>query len=950
MARSGPITAQQWAQVQRLLDELELLPRIERREALATREILDARVRIEVEGLLEAELGSDGFLEDSPWQEPPTRTAAPALPPGTVLGSFRVEDLIGRGGMAEVYRAQRIGDFEQRVAIKLISGSASKQLDAFQRERRILATLEHTGISRIVDGGITDGGRSYMVMEYVEGTDLIRHAQERGLGLSARLDLFRQVCEAVSFAHRHLVIHRDLKPGNIRVTPEGQVKLLDFGVAKLLLPEGRTEDFETATILTPEFAAPEQLYGLPVTTAADVYALGAVLFHLLCGVPPFRTEGRAMHLVIDQMLRSEVPQPSSVAAQQAEPPIPPRLLRGDLDAIVARATRKKPADRYPTVDELWADLARYLAHLPVAARRGNTLYEISRSLRRHRVAVLASAAIALAVIGGLVSTMWQARVAMRAEREAVAQGDRTRRIKNFFVATFAGASALHRKDGTPATLDDALDDALRRIETEQGDDPRLQADLYSDFGEIRVGQGDIHGAKTLFERALAIHEKVLEYDDPALANSLQNRGVIETYLGETEAAMPYLKRALAIREQHPEDVEELMSARLALVTAEMNGGQFQSAIDRLKPVIDFGRDAPEARRQMLGDALVRAAYSALQIARLDDARTWAGEALALYEAHFGRNSAFTVTPLRLLARVAATQGDASAESGLRTRALEVAQSNYPDGHPDVVAALVELGLLELRTGDLPSGENHLTEAIRVADRLKIDDGNLVRAHIGLVRSSLRRNRLDVAHTTADDGIARCQGESLRDEQALCSALRGLAARVSLAAGERPADALLADAQGALKRVLEIRTLGSAGNDTEFDVADARMAVAEILAAAGRHAEAVKTLRDVVATRRKSPGGIGEDIDGARWRLAAELAQLGIPDGLVEAEKLLRAEKAGDEADQARRELAWAELERARGRIEVASAHAQNAVRGFAALGDAEARSQVLAGQFAATLH
>lgn len=949
MARSGPITAQQWAQVQRLLDELELLPRAERREALATREIPDLRVRIEVEDLLEAESGSDGFLEGSPWRDPP-RPDPPALPPGTVLGSFRVEDLIGRGGMAEVYRAQRVGDFDQRVAIKLISGSASTQLDAFQRERRILATLEHTGIARIVDGGITEAGRSYMVMEYVEGTDLVRHAQERRLGLAARLDLFRQVCEAVSFAHRHLVIHRDLKPGNIRVTPDGQVKLLDFGVAKLLQREGRTEDFETATILTPEFAAPEQLYGLPVTTATDVYALGAVLFHLLCGVPPFQTEGRAMHLVIDQMLRSEIPQPSSVVAQQADPPVPPRLLRGDLDAIVARATRKKPADRYPTVDELWADVARHLAHLPVVARRGNTLYEISRTFRRHRVAVLAGVAIALTVVGGLVSTMWQARVAMRAEREAVAQGDRTRRIKNFFVATFAGASALHRKDGTPATLDDALDDALRRIETEQADDPRLQADLYTDFGEIRVGQGDLHGAKVLFERALAIHEKVLEYDDPALANSLQNRGVIETYLGDDQAALPYLRRAVAIRERHREAVEDLMSARLALVTAEMNDGEFQSAIDRLRPVIEFSRADPDARAPMLGDALVRAAYSAMQVERSDDARAWAGEALALFETHFGRNSIFTVAPLRLLARLAAARQDPAAELGLRTRALEVARSNYPDGHPDVLAALVELGLLELRTGDLAPGEARLLEAIRVADRLTIDDGHLVRAHIELVRSWLRQDRLAAAREMAAAGEVRCRGQALRDEQALCFALRGLATRVSLAAGDRPADELLVEAQAALNRVLDIRTLGSAGSDTEFDVADARMAVAEILASLGRHAEAAKTLRDVVATRRKSPHGIGGDVDGARWRLAAELAQLGIPDGLVEAEKILRGEETGAGADRARRDMAWAELERARGRIEIASVHAQEAVRGFASAGESEARALAVAGRLAATLH
>lgn len=514
--------------MQRLLDELDLLPPEMRAAALATREIADARVRSEAESLLAAEAERGDFLEGSPWRDSGPRAPTPALPPGTLLGAFRIETLIGRGGTAEVYRAHRVAEFEQCVAVKVISGDAGTRLDAFQRERRILAALEHPGISRIVDGGITDSGRPYMVMEYVEGTDLIRHARGRGLDLRARLDLFRQVCEAVSFAHRHLVIHRDLKPGNIRVTPEGQVKLLDFGVAKLLRAGVRTGDFETATVLTPEFAAPEQLYGEPVTTATDVYALGVVLFQLLTGVPAFRTEGRPMHLVIDELLRSRVPAPSVVAAAQSHPPLPPRRLEGDLDAIVALATRKKPVERYANADELWADLARHLAHEPVRARRGNTGYRLRRLLRRYRVALLA-AGLALIAIGiGVQISLWQARSALRAEQAAIARAEFAERAQRYLVAMLAQIEA------TEQDFAYALEQSLPRIEAELKDDPRLLAALLLDVAQIRAGQGDVPHAQALVQRAITL----LERARATAPERDRARAALEELRGENRLASP----------------------------------------------------------------------------------------------------------------------------------------------------------------------------------------------------------------------------------------------------------------------------------------------------------------------------------------------------------------------------------------------------------------------------
>jgi eukaryotic-like serine/threonine-protein kinase len=383
-------------------------------------------VRAEVESLLAARSRQGGFLSGSPLAAD-DGADGPLLSPGTRLGPFAIEDLIGRGGSAEVFQARRIDNFDQRVAIKVLYDAGRTRIGYFLRERSILASMEHPGIARIIDGGVTGNGHPYMVMEYVEGTDVIEHAKTHRLDLYQRLGLFQQICEAVAYAHRHLTIHRDLKPPNIRVTPQGQVKLLDFGVAKLLATDVRGEQFETATVLTPEFAAPEQLYGETVTTATDVYALGGVLHYLLSGEPPFDTRGMPLHLAIDKLLRSDPPQLSRSAERAAEPPVPPALLRGDLDAIVARAMRRRPAERYGSVQALWADIERFLDHRPVEARTGATTYRMSRYLRRHRFAV-AAAGVVLIAVAALIAQLYRTQQIDRRAR-AVAEAQRAELVR-----------------------------------------------------------------------------------------------------------------------------------------------------------------------------------------------------------------------------------------------------------------------------------------------------------------------------------------------------------------------------------------------------------------------------------------------------------------------------------------------------------------------------------------
>ena len=375
----------------------------------------DFALRAEVESLLNAHEQSHGFLEAI--QSSVVSRALAELPDdpeiGCTIGAYRVVREIGRGGMGVVYLAERAdGQFEQRVALKLVRAGLhfGRYIQRFLRERRILARLQHPCIAGLLDGGVTQDGRPFLVMEYVEGVPLTSHCDRNAMGIEARLRLFVDSCAAVQYAHRNLVVHRDLKPANILVTADGRVKLLDFGIARLLEPE-LTEVTFTSTefgfrAMTPEYAAPEQVSGDTITTATDVYALGAVLYELLSGHRPHRFARRTVE-EIARVLTFEPPRPPSArvddvdeehgdenGVRQAAERIATeratttdrlrRQLRDDLDAIVLTALRTEPERRYPSAQALLDDITRHLSGLPVSARKDSLRYRVGRFVRRNR--------------------------------------------------------------------------------------------------------------------------------------------------------------------------------------------------------------------------------------------------------------------------------------------------------------------------------------------------------------------------------------------------------------------------------------------------------------------------------------------------------------------------------------------------------------------------------------
>jgi tetratricopeptide (TPR) repeat protein len=393
---TSTLSPQQIARVNALLDELLDLPEEHRIGALRQRAIDDPLVTAAVERWLDAVHASSDFLSTPPRARMEEHASDTAV--GMRLGPWRLTRLIGRGGMGDVYEGIRAaGEFEQRVAIKLLQRETAGESKRFQTERQILARLEHAGIARLYDGGVTEDSRLYMVMEYVEGRSITEFCTLRAATLAQRLGLFIQVCEAVSFAHRNHVIHRDLKPSNILVTSEGTVKLLDFGIAQFLDAQ-LAKITQAAPPMTPICAAPEQLTGHETSAATDVYALGLLLFELLTGAHPWLNHHTPMLQAMRTVLERPAPLASSVADVQESSPIPVRRIRGDLDAIVDKTLRKEPGHRYSTVDALKSDVIHFLRGEPVEARKHAHLYRAGHTLRHYRWSLGAGIAVALVLL------------------------------------------------------------------------------------------------------------------------------------------------------------------------------------------------------------------------------------------------------------------------------------------------------------------------------------------------------------------------------------------------------------------------------------------------------------------------------------------------------------------------------------------------------------------------
>jgi eukaryotic-like serine/threonine-protein kinase len=711
--------AARWQQVKAALSEAMALAGPARAAYLERLALSDPELRAELESLLQAEQDAGtGFLESpaATLLEAPSSAGPHA---GRRLGPYRLLEEIGEGGMGEVYRAVRVDEeYEREVAVKLVRAGADAQFvgQRLRAERQILAAFQHPNIARLFDGGTTDDGIPYLVMELIDGQPITDYCDRHRLDLDARLRLFLLVCGAVQYAHQHAVIHRDLKPSNILVTADATPKLLDFGIAKILdpgtIPVRGDPTINALRLLTPAYASPEQLKGEPVMAASDVYSLGVILYELLTGIKPHSDRGRTM-----QAGPTAVPDPAptrpSVAVRGREAASldrqesPQRLshrLRGDLDNIVLMALRAEPERRYGTVDRLADDIRRYLGHLPVAARRPTVRYRASMFVRRHKVGVAATGLTALALITGVVMTTRETFIARAALARAEDEASASERVSDYLVSLFEEANP--EKNGGQALDARALAArAQRQIDPKLSSQPALRARMLTAVGALHCEVGQFNPCEQDLEQALVIEKSAGSAGDPLLRAQTEYR-LANAYndAGRTNDALPLLRDALPVLEaQQPADPDAVAAVWNAI-------GRAYLETDPSRAIAALGRARALERGSRGEDTVSSASTLGLlaianaQAMRWNDALALARARVDLVSAHFNSGDVRYFDALNDYAEVAQEAGrfdDA-------TRAWQQVLAGYERIFGRASDKYIDT---ELSLGDVLFRRNHLRESI-----------------------------------------------------------------------------------------------------------------------------------------------------------------------------------------------------------------------------------------------
>ncbi len=654
---------------------------------------------------------------------------------GTLIGAWRVVREIGRGGMGVVLLVDRAdGQYEQRAALKLIKrGMDSEAVVArFLRERQILARLSHPNIARLLDGGLSADGRSYLVMEYIEGAPLLHYCAQHQLGLSARIHCVLQICAALQFAHRQLVVHLDIKPSNVLVTESGEVRLLDFGIARLLgsnLADAVTEPERLHGPLTPAYAAPEQLRGEPVSTATDIYSLGCLIYELLVGQLPFDASAVVNHdasCKAPNRTQPEAPSRAMLSGADTNTLVAARSLRGDLDVIVLKAMQPEPERRYVTVEALAQDLRNHLQGRPIAARRDSALYRTGKFVRRHRVGVALAAVCVLALLVTTGAALWEAA-------NSRAQARRAEAVTDFVVDIFRVADPRGTPGGNKFSAKDVLDSGAKRLDASLVTQPQLAASLAEVLGKVYLELGEYDRAIALLRRSLRLRE-----------DSGQGGGV------------PADTFAMLARAQYEKGdyAAALLSAKQALDGHRVQGKAASPAIAK-----DLALHGEIARRQ--GD--------------FPNAELLLQQALATSRATLVAPHAQIAAQLNQLATLYSDMHRLPDGIALTKEALAMFRSLYGENHLDVAENLVNLAVFNMQSGRVAEALPSFDEAIAIYRRLlPADHPMLAEALAGNARAFDRLGRYREAEPLYLEALAMQRRVLGNQHPALAATLNNLA--------------------------------------------------------------------------------------------------------------------------------------------------------------------------------
>ncbi len=721
-SKTERMTPERWARLQQIFDAVMDLPRPERGAYLDRVCANDPLTRGEVEALMASSDSAEELITDAIHDAADQAIEKRLDATGQLIGPYRILRTLGHGGMGAVYLAERADrQFHQQVAIKVVTGAVTdKETDVrFRAERQILASLDHPNIARLIDGGNTEAGVPYLVMEYIEGRTILKFCDEKRLDIDARIDLFRKICAAVHYAHQNLVVHRDLKPGNILVTDEGVPKLLDFGIAKILdtkhIPQTVAVTRAGDRLLTPEHASPEQILGRQVTTASDIYSLGVLLYELLTGRRPYQVSGIRPGQM-ERLICEQIPEPASrvfsgsapfdeatdrlAAARSTTAERLRRRLVGDLDNIVLVALRKEPERRYSSINQFSEDLRRHRAGMTVHARPDTWLYRTEKFVRRHKVGVAMAVASVLAVIGfGIAMALQAQRIAV--ERDLVAaENEKARQVTRFLIDMFKAADPWETL-GNEITAREILDIGARRVAVELNDQPELQARLMDTVGQVYLSLSLYDQARAQLEQAHAIRLGLFPERHPDVAGSLHNLALLNLDQGQWRVAEESVRKALDIsRELLGPDHEDVAAMLHTL------GRVYQTGLD------------------------------------LEAAERTLRQSMDMYARLFGDDDLKVASVMNDLAQVLRERGDLATAEQLLRRALEIGRARLNPDHPELMLHVINLALVRHYLGDLDTAEALYREALDIQRRVLGED----HAHIGLTQANLGRLLLERGDT------------------------------------------------------------------------------------------------------------------------------------------------------------------------------------------------------------
>ena len=741
-------------QISDLFRELADLPPAARENIFAARNVAP-ELRAEVECLLALDSEQDHFVTHCIGDAAEAAVQSNGGPPreatlaGQTVGSYTLVSPIGHGGMGTVWLAQRSdGRFEGRAAVKFLNAAlmGRPSVERFRREGSILARLSHPHIARLIDAGVSPFGQPYLVLEHVEGEPIDRHCKTHGLGTEARIRLFLDALDAVAHAHSNLIVHRDVKPSNVLVTPEGSVKLLDFGIAKLLEETGEAAGATALTreggfALTPEYAAPEQVTGGAITTATDVYSSGVLLFVLLGG------ERRAGSLTdtVRALVDGEFPSLSAV--------------RGDLATIVAKALKRDPAERYASAAAFAEDLRHYLDHEPIAARPDTLGYRASKFLRRRWRGVTAAAAVATLIIG--LTGFYAARLTAERNR-ARFEADKAGKVSALMTSMLTASDPFGNPDGKDPTVRGLLDAGAARVRKELAGQFELQAQMLTVIGRVYQRLGANDKSQVLLEEALAIGRRGPENE--TLAQTLNDLGVMLRAKGDNPGAVRMLGEALTIRRRllGNENKEVAVTvSELGRVARDMGDQERAEA---------FTAEALGIRRKIFGEDDTETATTENDLAlvlrnsgKLPDAATLLRQSLAVHRKVFGEKHAAVARITSNLGSVMEDMGDLAGAESLFRQALAVRRKVLDKNHPDIGYQLNKLSSPLIKQGKYDEAAVLLGEAIEI-NRAAFGDeharsaeslSNLARVYLGQGRAKaaepMARQSLEIRRRVLRDG-------------------------------------------------------------------------------------------------------------------------------------------------------------------------------------------------------